>query len=292
MNAVLADDNYKNSIFYLEFNIYGAGAEIRLNDIPVYYHDAEGQISSQKPIPESIIDGENILTIRSFTFEEDGYKYKEGAYIEAIIFTRKKNTHLNDGQVILQLKLNPTNTDDKLLENTLSDYDDRKAVVLSHDEKQTVVQRSTNIKSPFPRWAWQDGQVIGDTPENLKSLFEVYKNIWSTLNSGEMDKIRELYDSAAQEFAGAYHYQDKKHGHRVMNTGGLVNDSDWGLADINKLIGKMKYKLDIYANGRVVQIIDQDNRTPIVYYNKNVKMLSVQKFGFYKDNTGEWIMIR
>lgn len=292
MNAIFADMNYSQPTFSLEFNIYGAGAEIRLNDIPIYYHDAEGKVSSQKPIPESIIDGENILTVKSFTFEEDGYKYIEGAYVEVIISVREKNGALNENQTILQLKLNPAATEDKLLENTLSEYGDNDAVVLSHNEKQTVVERRINIKSPFPRWAWQDGQTIENTPDNFNSLFEVYKEIWNALDSGEKDKIRELYDPAAQEFATAYHYQDKKHGHRIMNTGGLVNDKDWGLADINKLIGKMKYKIDIYANGKIAQIIDQDKRTPIVYYNKNVKMLNIQKFGFYKNKAGEWIMIR
>jgi len=292
MNALFADMSYTQPTFSLEFNIYGAGTEIRLNDIPIYYHDAEGKVSSQKPIPESIIDGENVLTVKSFTFEEDGYKYIEGAYVEVIISVREKNGALNENQTILQLKLNPAATEDKLLENTLSEYGDSDAVVLSHNEKQTVVERRINIKSPFPRWAWQDGQTIDNTPDNFNSLFEVYKEIWNALDSGAMGKIRELYDPAAQEFATAYHYQDKKHGHRIMNTGGLVNDKDWGLADINKLIGKMKYKIDIYANGKIAQIIDQDKRTPIVYYNKNVKMLNIQKFGFYKNKAGEWIMIR
>jgi len=294
MEAAHAETNYKQPVFFLEFNIYGTGAEIRLNDILVYRHKSQGKTSSQKPVPESIVDGENILTVRSFPLKNNNYEYQQGAYIEAIISVREKNASLNDGQIILQLKLNPGNAEDDLLENTLSEYGSEEAVVLVHNEKQTIAERRTNIKSPFPRWAWQDGQIIENTPENFKSLFAAYKKVWSTLNSGEMDKIYKLYDPAAQEFSSAYHYLDRKHGHRIMNTGGLVNDSDWGLADINKLISKRKYKINIYASGRIAQIIEltESKRSPIVYYNKNVKMLSVQKFGFYKNKAGEWIMIR
>ncbi len=292
MNTVFADTGFKQPIFFLEFNIFGSGAEIRLNDIPVYYHDAEGQTSSQKPIPESIIDGENILTIRSFTFEEDGYKYKEGAHVEAIISVGEKGAPLNETTTLLQLKLNPTNLKESLLENTLIEYGDKKAVVLLHHEKETLVERRTHIKSPFPRWAWQDGEIIDDTPKNFNSLMAVYKEIWGALNDGDKARVRELYDPAAQEFASAYHYQDKKHGHRIMNTGGLINDDDWALGDINKVINKINYHIDIYADGRLGQILDPSNRTPIIYLNKNVKMLNIQKFGFYKNKAGEWIMIR
>jgi len=294
METACADTDYKQPVFSLEFNIYGTGAEIRLNDIIIYRHKSQGKVLSQKPIPESIIDGENILTVSSFPLKKNNYEYLQGAYIEAVISVREKNSSLNDSQIILQLKLNPLNIEGKLLENTLSEYGDKEAIIVVHNEKQIVAERRTNIKSPFPRWAWQDGQVIENTTENLNSLFEVYKETWNALDSGDMDKIRELYDPAAQEFAWAYHYQDKKHGHRIMNTGGLVNDNDWGLADINLLINKRKYEIDIYANGRIAQIIEltKSKRSPIVYYNKNVKMLNIQKFGFYKNQQGEWIMIR
>lgn len=293
MEAVLADASYKQPIFTLEFNIYGTGAEIRFNDFPVYYHDAEGQTSSQIPIPESIIDGENILTIRSFTLEEDGHKFRKNSYVEAIISVREKNAPLNKNKILLQLKLNPGNPKNKLLDNTLAEYGDKKAVLLDYSEKLAVVERRTNIKSPFPRWAWQDGQFIDDSPENFNSLVEVYKEIWNALNSGDRDKIRELYDPAAKEFADAYHYGDKQNGHRIMNTGGLINDPDWGLGSLNARLDKRKYYLDIYADGRMARLIDtKKNESLITYLNKNVKMVNFQKFGFYKNKNNEWVMIR
>ena len=278
--------------FALEFNIYGTGAEILLNDIPVYYHDDQGQTISQKPVPESIVDGENVLTVRSFPLDEDHGQYQKEAHIEAIISVREKDSLPNEGKPLLQIKLNPTNTTDQLLEGSDAEYGDKDAVVLDHTEKQTIAERRTAIQSPFPRWAWQDGQVIEDTPENFDSLLAVYKEIWAALNEGDKERVRALSDSAAQEFAYAYYYQDKKQGHRIMNTGGLIGDDDWKLGDIEKITAKRPYRIDVYANGKIARILEQDGRSPIIYLNKNVKMLNIQKFGFYKNKAGEWVMIR
>jgi len=291
-NIACAETNYVEPVFSLEFNINGTGAEVRLNDIPILYHKSSGETTSQKPIPESIVDGVNTLKVRSFPLKKNNREYLAGSYIEAIISVREKDAPLNESKPLLQLKLNPANDELSLLENTISELGSGEAVVLEYDGKRIVAERGVSIKSPFPRWAWQDGQVIEDTPENFDSLLAVYKEIWEALNEGDKARVQALYDPAAQEFAIAYHYQDKKHGHRIMNTGGLINDDDWGLADINVLIDKMRYRLDVFANGKIVKIIDQDKRTPIVYYSKKVKMLNIQKFGFYKNKAGEWVMIR
>jgi len=93
METALADTSYKQPVFSLEFNIYGTGAEIKLNDIPVYFYDDQGQTSSKKPIPESIVDGINVLTVKSFPVEDNGYQYQEGAYVKATITIREKIHH-------------------------------------------------------------------------------------------------------------------------------------------------------------------------------------------------------
>ncbi len=293
MNPVFAGKDYKQPLFSLEFSVYGAGADIRLNDIPVYYHDVRGQVSSQKPVPESIIDGENVLVIKSFPLEENDNQYQKGAYIEAIISVREKNAPLNDNEPVLQLKLNPADSEDVFFEGSLSKVGDMLPVILSHTNKQTVVERRTYIKSPYPRWAWQDGKTIEDTPENFDSLLEKYKEIWGILNSGNMKEINQIYDLAAQEFSWAYHYQANKYGHRLMNTGGLVGDDEWQLGDINKILKKVNFRITIYANGKLAHLLDEDGEPSLItYLNKKVKMINTQKFSFYKNKADEWIMIR
>jgi len=293
METALADVSYKHPVFSLEFNIYGTGAEIKLNDIPVYFYDDQGQTSSQKPIPESIVDGINVLTVKSFPVEDNGYQYQEGAYIEVTITVREKNAPLNSGESILHLKLNPTNVEEKILDGTFSNIGGKSATILTHNDKQTMAERRAEIKSPFPRWAWQDGQVIEDTAENFTGLLEKYKEIWEALNSGNVEKITRLYDPAAQEFSWAYGYKDKKNGHRIMNTAGLVGDDEWVLGSIEKILSKRTYKIEIYGNGLIANILDtQYKKSPIAYLNPNNGLVSFQKFGFYKNKAGEWVMIR
>lgn len=292
MNAVISDTNYTHPLYSLEFKIYGTGAEIRLNDIPLLSHDAEGQTSAQKPIPESVINGENVLTIKSYPLKEDEYQYQNGAYIEATISVREKNAPINNSMPLLQLKLNPEFKPEKLLNGTIEELGNTNYSILKHDTKETLAQRSAEIITPYPRWAWQDGKTIENTQENFSSLLEVYKKIWNALNNGDIDKVKSYYSPAASEFATAYHYSDESEGHRIMNTGGLINDNDWKLGDLDKLLQKFDYRLDIFGNNKLVHIVDQKERSPIVYLNKHVKMLNIQTFGFYKNQNNEWVMIR
>ena len=293
MNAVFAETNYNKPQFTLEFNIYGTGAEIYLNDISVYYHDAQGQTSSQKPIPELIIDGENILTIKSFPLKDDNNEYLDGAFIEAIVSVREKDTPVNNNKTILQLKLNPMHQEDKLLDGSIITAGENLPRIVSHSKNSTIAEQSTEIKSPFPRWAWQDGQNIDNSPENFNSLLKKYKEVWDALKSNDIERTTKLYDPAAEEFALAYYYKEKKHGHRIMNTGGFIDDSDWTLADTNKLLNKMPFHLNIFANGKLANIIDtKHKKSPILYIQKKSQNISFYKFSFYKNIKNEWIMIR
>ena len=292
MNAIIAATEYKQPFFSVEFSIYGTGAEIRLNDIPVYFSNSVGQTNSQKAIPESIIDGENTLSIRSFPLDEDGGKYRDDAYIEASITIREKTASQSENKPVLHLKLNPTQEKEELVRGSISNLGDKPRLHVQ-TEHQTVISRRAQIQSPFPRWAWQDGQTIEDSTDNFNSLLEKYKEIWAALNDGNKSKVFELYDAAALEFAQSYYYSDKQEGHRLMDTGGFVGNNEWGLGNINKIIQKRKYRLNIYANGNIANIVDQNNHQSLItYLNRKARITSKQKFGFYKNQNGEWIMIR
>ncbi|MDH5445587.1 MAG: hypothetical protein OEY52_08505 [Gammaproteobacteria bacterium] len=293
MNAVIADTDYKQPIYSIEFNIYGTGAVIKLNDIPVHVNEATGQTSAEKPVPESIVDGKNILAIKTFPLEEDGGKYQPGAYAEAVLSIREKDAPLNQNKPLLQIKVNPTESEEKIFYGTIRETGDSEPKLLSHSEKSLVAGRAVNISSPFPRWAWQDGQKIEKTKDEFISLVKKYKEVWEALKSENMTRIKSFYDPAAKEFAKAYHYDDISQGHKIMNTGGMIEESDWVLGDINKFLKKRKYTIKVYANGKMAEVVDtQDYKSPIMYLNPKTRLISFQKFGFYKNQKGEWVMIR
>jgi hypothetical protein len=163
-----------------------------------------------------------------------------------------------------------------------------------HDETEVVVRRSVEIDSPFPRWAWQDGRKIEDNEENLQSLLEKYKHIYDALSSEDLEETKKIYAIAAQEYATAYHHDDPEAGHHIMNTGGKFGNSEWKLGDIYTLVKKdMQFQLDIYGNGRLARLLNhRGEEAIIVYLNKEARMTSRQKFGFYKNKDGEWVMVR
>ena len=291
MEQTLANSDFKNPVYYLEFTTNNIGAEVRLNDIPVLKSDDEGTTSSQKPVPESIINGLNTLSIRTFPLKNG--QYDNNAYIEAKITVNEKNGPLNAAVPVLQLQITPTHDADKLFDGTKEKLGDTPAKLIKHTDTETLAERSVHIQSPYPRWAWQDGQTIENTEENYNSLLEKYKEIYQALKDENKELVFQLYEPAAKEFAAAYHYTDTKHGHRIMDTGGLIGDRKWILGDINKLLSKREYMLDIHANGKLASLIDKKHGdSPIIYINKNVRMTNVQKYRFYKNNNGEWVMIR
>lgn len=233
------------------------------------------------------------MTIKSFPLKENDYQYQNGAYIEAIISVREKDGPMNSSQPLLQLKINPTNKEGKLFDGTIEKYGNKDYSILSHTDKETTAQRTAEIATPFPRWAWQDGIGIENSEDNFNSLLKSYKEIWNALSQGDINQVKSLYTPAAQEFAAAYHYKDENEGHRIMNTGGMINESEWTLGDIEKFLQKREYVMNIYANGLLAEIIDtKDNKSPIMYLNSSDRIISFQKFSFYKNQNNEWVMIR
>jgi len=293
MNQTSASTDINDPVYYLEFSIHGTGADIRLNDIPVYYHDDPGTTESQKPVPESIVNGTNTLTIKTFPLDENNNQENKNSYVEAIISINGRNAPLNASKPVLKLIIHPSSNEDNILTGNNNDFGDSSAKIINHSDDTIIAERSIHIDSPYPRWAWQDGETITDSQENYDSLLDKYKEIYQALKQDNKEEIHKIYAAAAQEYANSYNYQDIKDGFRIMSAGELAEDNDWVLGDINLILSKRKYHLDIYAHGKLARILDyKNNPSLITYLNKNVKMVSYQKFGFYKTSDGKWIMIR
>lgn len=281
----------EHPVFSIQYTISGTGVEIRLNDIPVISTDSKSTTISEKKVPESIIDGKNTIMIRTFPLEEHGNKHNTDASVDATLVIHEKDTPVSKGQPLLHLRLNPANSENNLMDGSNAEYGEA-PLVFSHSNTQSIAGRQVTIQSPFPRWAWQDGQIIENTAENYASLLEKHKEIWAVLEQENKEKIFSIYAPAAKEFATAYHYENIESGHRLMDTGNFFGKQDWQLGDITQVLETGEYHLLIHANGLMAKIIDKYHKSPIVYLNPESELLSFQKFGFYKNKNGEWVMIR
>ena len=160
---------------------------------------------------------------------------------------------------------------------------------ITFNQQVVATRKSLPVQNNYPRWAWQDGQIIEDTPENYDSLLAVYREIYDAYAAKDRQKLIALHDHAADEFTTAYYLDGgRAAGHALMETGEMIDDIDSKLSDFIT----RKTKLDIYANGRMARIVNAAQYHPFVFLHKTMNIVHTMKFGFYKNQQGEWIMIR
>ena len=156
-------------------------------------------------------------------------------------------------------------------------------------EQQIIATRnSLPVQSNYPRWAWQDGQTIKDTPENYNSLLEAYREIYEAFERKDREKLLKLHAARSKEYAIAYYLNGVEAGHDFMNTGRILEKPDTKLLQFHT----NHSMLDVFSNGKMARIIDISQYHPIVFRNTENGLLHRLKFGFYKNKAGKWIMIR
>jgi len=292
MTNINAAPTFNKPVYTLSYEVYGTGAEIRLNDIPAVYSTSQGKTKTSRPVPESIIDGVNTIQINAFTLKKDDNEFRDGSYVDVTLSVNNENAPLGNSTPILHLKINP-NLEGDFLSQTKNPINISKPEIISNEERLKSARIEVKIDSPFPRWSWQDGKTIENNQENFDTLLEKYKEIHQALNRKDNQHVYQLYDATASEFSAAYNRSDVSDGHSIISTGELMNDSDWKLGSIDLILTKREYELDIYANGKLARIIDNFKKESLItYINPADRLTSFQKFAFYKNNNNEWVMIR
>lgn len=294
MSSSACAASYEKPIYYLQFSVARADVEVRLNDIPVLRHTAAGFTESEKPVPESVVNGENILVVRVRPLKGESDLFAGQKSVDVRLVVRERNSPLDQYETLLHVNLDVVEEQSEVLKNSEKDAGSNLPELLTFDEQQIAARRSVNINSPYPEWEWENGMIIENNEENYQTLLDEYKKIYQVLKSENIDQIKKLYTSAALEYATAYHYKDVAEGYRIMNVGSLVGDSEWLLGDINKFLERgFVLRLEVYGNGKLAHLVDRHGVDGgIVYLNKNVKMTSFQKFGFYKNIENKWVLIR
>jgi len=281
--------------FGVDIDLYDVAIDVRVNDIPVYFDTKKGQLTVEVPAPDSIIDGANTLSLITRFPEnpEDNYNlvqaYQEGAYVSATLFRQDgESAKINLASVLV--KFTPDGIELAETQNYLTNEKSNPEVVLSKDG-EVLLKESVDIKSPFPRWAWQDGKNIENNQENYNSLIEVYRDIHSAMAAKDVNKVEKLYSQRAKETAIAYSLSGEKEGHNKISTGkDMVNDK------LNLYQFRTDFKdnrLDVFANGKMARIlIDIRRRQPILFIEPAARLNHFHKFSFYLNNDNQWVMIR
>ncbi len=277
--------------FGVDIDLHNLGSEVRVNDIPVYFDEEKGQLKVEMPAPDSIIDGLNSLNLSIFLpydGDERVLSYDENAYITATLFQQDLSDKLDKKTNLVSATLKISgDTILVTIENYLTKEKSNSSIPLSDDNKVSV-EVSANIKSPFPRWAWQEGQIIENNEKNYKSLLNIYKNIYQTMKQQDQSLLEKFYRYRAIETAIAYGLNGEKEGHKKLSTGKDMFNKALDLYDFHS----DGVYLEIYGNGHLARIRDEMNVQPIFFYETKPGLFHFYKFGFYLNSKNEWVMIR
>ncbi len=301
LNAQAAD--YKKPEFTLALTITGVGVDIRLNDISIERDDFGGHSIMSYDVNQSVIAGINELKVIAYPFfSQDGEQtnsYHDEAEVKAALYVNEQGDGENK-EMLSQIHLRPglfldqAASDSYQIEGMDDVVLDSKTQPLSFPNfsfKHQIVatRKSLPVQSSYPHWAWQDGQSIEDTPENYDSLLAVYREIYEAFENKDSEKLLELHTPRSEEYAIAYHLEGGvEAGHQLMNTGERANNPN---SELDEFIAKDTI-LDVYANGQMARIIDIAQYHPILFVHKTRDIIYTMKFGFYKNQNDEWIMIR
>ncbi len=296
---------YKQPEFTLELTITGVGVDIRLNDISIEREDFNGHSVMSYEVNPSIISEVNELQVITFPFmnkvwsEGQTKEYHEEAEVKVALYVNEEGDSDNK-KILTQIHLRPGLPLDQMASETISIEGVEEVVlddqsqplsfpVITFEKQITATRKSLLVQSSYPRWAWQDGQIIEDTQENYDSLLAVYREIYDAFENKDRQKLLALHAPRSLEYAIAYHLEGGvEAGHKFMSTGERGDDVESRLSEFRT----KNTKLDIYANGQMARIIDVASYHPFVFLHKTMNIVYTMKFGFYKNQQGEWIMIR
>lgn len=288
-NHVMAGQMYKKQSFDIEYELNNVVANVYLNGIPIIELDSEGQTSSIKPVPESIVDGVNDLRVVATPLENND-ELGESSKVYLKLTTRENDAAPGSGETLMSLKLSKGSDLEKLNEDAYGEH----LKVISDSKSLIELTRDKIISSPFGRWEWEDGAVIEESEENLKSLIDAHLEIYHLLKAENKDKIFEKYSNSAKTYARAYHSDDINKGHWILNTASYFGEEDWMLGDIEKVIANgSSFKMDVFAGGKLARLLNSRNKEGfIVYFNKKTRLVSTKKYTFYKNKNNKWVYIR
>lgn len=280
-----------NPYFTFVIDMLDVALQLRINDVPIFTDKEGGEASIETSMNEYLLQGSNQiqLTVNAIEGEEE---FRSHAECNVSLYVRDKNMEANSRQPLWIIKAYPAEL--SVMDVNVLKPESRSSQC-SHvyfvDEQfpdSITVSSTVEIDYPFPQWAWIKGEFIDDNEENFKSLIEQYRDIHIHLQNKDLDVLKTYTQKKAEEFSIAYHMPAYEDGERLV---GLASEAMKNTQTLHPFWEK-GMKLDVYANGRVARIVDDDEDGPILFLIGEGNAANVLKLAFYKDEKKGWILIR
>lgn len=310
IQAATDTSEYKQPFYTIQISYVGTGSEFRLNDIPFYLETFSGQVDTEIPVSDKMIQGVNELKIIAFPVTEKDNNgipdenWHTDARVEATLYVREKNSAKDTRQMLSHIKLNPGHPPESAAKETLIvteqdsptlDYESKPRHFPNTEyPKQIVISRTTHkINLPFSRWEWQDGMDINTSIENHNSLIEAYRKEYTIQKNQDINSLKESARKLAEIQKTVNYYDTLEQAYDVLNLEESWKSEEQELFDFIEG-DKAKYfkqKIDIVGNGKLARITNAEGIQPIVYIIKEARIVVKYKFLFYMNKKGEWIYI-
>lgn len=273
--------------FTMQVSAASCRFDVRVNDIPMIR--GEGPLTSEFPVNPWVFTGENELSVELHPpgSEPD---FKESSSIELLLYQRPSGSPRKDRQLIDGIRFRAADAVGSLRAGfrtgRLTGEDKLKISKLQKGALRATLK--LDLKTPFPRWAWLDAQVIKDTPSLKKELLSEYERFWNALKKKDIRAVVEMTDKKATEIAAAYYLKNTEAGHEKIELKRWVSSKEVYLADL--VVEDLD--LEVIGNGRLAQLVDADKDSPLVFV-ENDNTLAHYISGIYcRPSSGKWLQIR
>jgi len=260
--------------------------ELLINGFPLDRHDGVGNISCEIPFNPFAFTGKNELEVTLRPGSRGGFH--PTASFEAIVCGREDSSSPEQAEPIAGFLFKAA----KLVTGTgLEETKDfglpTGPRAIRVDDTTVRVERTIELQTPFPRWAWMDAPSLERNPETRASLLAEYQRFHQLLADGDRIALEQITAVRAHETALAYYVGDEE-GVRMVGVADNIDDPQMTLLGFDR-----ELRLEVIAGGRCARLVTDDHDSPIVYsFSGEPGMGMSLAMSFCRELSGAWLQIR
>ena len=253
------DLNFKQPYFTLLVHSSACRYDLRMNGIPADRLNDGVCVDVDVPVNPFVLSGHNVFsaTIRPADIRDT--RFDNSAKLEVSLCVRELEADYTTRKPIETFVFRPADMIEGTGAETSPDFDGPNPPRVNRiDELEVEVSRSVELETPFPRWLWQDAEIL--TEDDRFDLLDAYNELRDAIVAGDTGRVRVLTNTKASEMGQAY-LGDVDEGHRLIDYLDNMENPDLILQEYD--LGELD--IELMAEGRLARLVDLDGHGPIFF---------------------------
>lgn len=145
-----------------------------------------------------------------------------------------------------------------------------------------------SARVPFPAWRWLQTPPIQFTREDQERLMSAIVDIWQTMANKNIERFKQLLREKSDETRHArYQTMQQREAELSSQFEQLFTEEELQPLDLDDI------EIIAYAERRLLRVLDSTTReSPIFFLDKEKQLATYLDLIFYKNLSGDWILIR